>query len=458
MADSEISTSDPHQNPPMPSRYRYVRHALHLSRIALRRWRRRTFFLIGGLMVGGAAVAMALLADAAQVQWHHLLAFQRYAALAITPLGFGLALFLARRFFPNSQGSGIPQVIAARALPDVEGRLALVSLQIAAGKIVVMLLGLLCGASIGREGPTVQVGAALMFAAGRRALDYQRGLLLAGAAAGIAAAFNTPLAGIVFGIEELSRSFESRTSGLVVGAVIAAGLTSLGLVGDYTYFGSTPAVLPFGRAWLVVLVCGVVGGVAGGLFSRILILFTRGLPGRVGQIIKRHPVGFAMFCGLGVALCGLASGDSVYGTGYDQARAIVHGAAPGSEAFGPLKFVATVLSSISGIPGGLFAPSLSVGAGMAAGLHHFFHDVPLGALALIGMVSYLAGAVQTPITSFVIVSEMTENHALIIPLMLAALIADGTSKTICRGSLYHSLAEIAIENAARKSAGKTNEQ
>lgn len=84
---------------------------------------------------------------------------------------------------------------------------------------------------------------------------------------------------------------------------------------------------------------------------------------------------------------------------------------------------------------------------MAAELHPFFQHVPLGALALIGMVSYLAGAVQTPITSFVIVSEMTENHALIIPLMLAALIADATSKMVCRGSLYHSLAEIAIERA-----------
>lgn len=159
----------------------------------------------------------------------------------------------------------------------MQSRLSLVSLRIAAGKIVIMMLGLLCGASIGREGRTVQVGAALMFAAGRRTLHYQRGLLLAGAAAGIAAAFNTPLAGIVFGIEELSRSFESRTSGLVIGAVIAAGLTSLGFAGDYTYFGSTPAVLPFGGGWLVVPVCAVVGGFAGGLFSRILILFARGL-------------------------------------------------------------------------------------------------------------------------------------------------------------------------------------
>lgn len=432
---------------PMSPRYRYLNHALKLSRIALRRWRRRTLFLIGGLLVGAAATGMALLADVMETQWHQFLLLQRYAALAVTPLGFGFALFLAQRFFPNSQGSGIPQVIAARALPNGERRLALVSLKVAAGKILVMMFALLCGASIGREGPTVQVGAALMFAAGRRALDYQRGLLLAGAAAGIAAAFNTPLAGIVFGIEELSRSFESRTSGLVLGSIIAAGLTSLGILGDYTYFGTTSAVLPFGNSWIAVPVFGVIGGLTGGMFSRLLILFTRGLPGRAGRWIADHPVAFAMLCGLGVALCGLASGDTIYGTGYAQARAVVHGTFPKSDFFGPLKFIATVLSSISGIPGGLFAPSLSVGAGMAAELQPLFQHVPLGALALIGMVSYLAGAVQTPITSFVIVSEMTENHALIIPLMLAALIADATSKRVCRGSLYHSLAEIAIERA-----------
>ncbi len=452
---TDESSPDLAPNSKLPRR-RYLRHAYWRARMALRRWRRRTFFLIGGLAVGVAAVGMALSADAVQAQWQHVLAFQCYLALLLTPLGFGFALFMARRYFPNSQGSGIPQVIAARALPDGESRLALVSLRVGAGKIVVMLLGLLCGASIGREGPTVQVGAALMFAAGRRALDYQRGLLLAGAAAGIAAAFNTPLAGIVFGIEELSRSFESRTSGLVLASVIAAGLTSLAIVGNYTYFGTTPDIMPFGREWIVIPICAVIGGLAGGLFSRILILFTRGLPGRIGGWIARRPVAFAMLCGLGVALCGLASGDTIYGTGYDQARAIVHGSAPVDGFYGVWKFAATVLSSISGIPGGIFAPSLSVGAGIGAKLHQFFPDVPLGALALVAMVAYLAGAVQTPITSFVIVAEMTENHALIIPLMLSALIADAVSKAICRGSLYHSLADIAIERATHKAVGKTD--
>ena len=95
---------------------------------------------------------------------------------------------------------------------------------------------------------------------------------------------------------------------------------------------------------------------------------------------------------------------------------------------------------MSGIPGGIFAPSLSVGAGLGAEFHAIFTTIPLGALALIGMASYLAGVVQTPITSFVIVSEMTQDHAMVIPLMVAALIADAVSRLVCKEGLYHTLA------------------
>jgi H+/Cl- antiporter ClcA len=114
-----------------------------------------------------------------------------------------------------------------------------------------------------------------------------------------------------------------------------------------------------------------------------------------------------------------------------------------------MKFFASLLSAIGGVPGGIFAPSLAVGAGLAANLHPLFQDVPLGALALVGMVSYLAGVVQTPITSFVIVSEMTQNHRMIIPLMLAALIADAVSKSICKDSIYHALAQVFLDKAAK---------
>ena len=384
---------------------------------------------------------MALLADKAQELFRHIIGASQFLALLVTPLGFGFAVYLARTVFPNSQGSGIPQVIAVRKIDDPVARNALVNLRVAMGKIVVMMIGLLCGASIGREGPTVQVGASIMGFIGRKApIVYQQNLLLAGAAAGIAAAFNTPLAGIVFGIEELSRSFEAKASGLVLGCIIAAGVTSLAILGDYTYFGTTTAVMPLGRAWLVVPLCAVVGGLLGGLFSRILILClvgegTRGLR----KIVTQRPIAFAMACGLGVALCGLAGHHSSYGTGYAEARNILDENANLTLLFMPLKFLSTVFSAVSGIPGGIFAPSLSIGAGLGAEFHAWFTTIPIGALALLGMASYLAGVVQTPITSFVIVSEMTQDHAMVIPLMVAALIADAVSRIVCKDGLYHAL-------------------
>jgi H+/Cl- antiporter ClcA len=414
---------------------------LGFSRLSVDQWFRRAVFLIGGLCVGAAAVLMAVLADRAQDLFRLVLGVSQAWALVVTPLGFGIGVFLARTVFPNSQGSGIPQVIAARQTDDPVARGALVSLRVAVGKIVVMMIGLCAGASIGREGPTVQVGAAIMGFIGRRApLIYQRNLLLAGAAAGIAAAFNTPLAGIVFGIEELSRSFEAKASGLVIGCIVAAGVTSLAILGDYTYFGSTAATLPLGRVWLIVPLCAVAGGLLGGTFSRILILCLTGPPSwSVRRLATGRPIAFAMSCGLGVALCGLAGHHSSYGTGYAEARGILHGQKDLTLLFMPLKFVSTILSAISGIPGGIFAPSLSIGAGLGADFHAVFQSVPIGALALIGMAAYLAGVVQTPITSFVIVSEMTQDHAMIIPLMVTALIADAVSRLVCENGLYHTL-------------------
>ncbi len=424
------------------------------SRIAFKRWTRRLMFLAGGIVVGLAAILMAFLADHAQAAFSRVLAYSPYMALVVTPLGFGFATLLATTVFPTSQGSGIPQVIAALRLPPAASA-PLVSLRVAIGKIVVMGLGLLFGASTGREGPTVQVGGAIMYSIGHWAPFRQPGFLVAGAAAGVAAAFNTPLAGIVFGIEELSRSFETRTSGLIIGAVIAAGLTSLAIVGNYNYFGQVAAELPLGKAWFVVPVCAVICGVAGGLFSRILVLFARGLPGTIGAAIKRHPVIFAIACGLGVALCGVLSGVHVYGTGYDQARAILH-ATDVYPGFGPLKFIATVLSAISGLPGGIFSPSLAIGAGIASDLSYFFPHSPLGALVLIGMVSYLTGVVQAPITAFVITSEMTNDQAMVIPLMAAALIANAASKTVAPEGVYHALAKSfmrAAEPVIKKESG-----
>ena len=421
----------------LPLKLRHVRILRALSR----RWRRRMIFTGGALAVGLMAFGLARAADGAQHIFQQFLRHVPYGGFALTPLGFALTAWMTSRFFPNTQGSGIPQAIAARELKATEDRAKFVNWRAGAGKVLLTLMALIFGASVGREGPTVQVGASMMFEIGRLSPRRQPGLILAGAAAGVAAAFNTPLAGIVFAIEEVSRSFEIRTSGLIIGAVIAAGLTAVALGGNYSYFGSTAAMLAYGWSWLAVLFCGVLGGLFGGLFARILILFAYGLPGSIGALIKRYPVWFALVCGILVAVCGYVSNETTFGTGYVYARQAVHGAARLPFMFTPLKFLATTFSSISGLPGGIFSPSLSVGAGLGADVAQFFPSSPVGPIVLIGMVSYFTGVVQAPITSFVIVSEMTDNHQMLVPLMLAALIANASSKIVCREGVYHALAK-----------------
>ncbi|MGV8853971.1 MAG: chloride channel protein [Devosia sp.] len=412
--------------------------SLRWRRIWLPRWRRRSLFVVGGIFVGLAAVAMTFMADAAQSAFFQAQKTWPYLPLLVTPTGFAALAWVTSRYFDGAQGSGIPQVIAARQLTDMGAKQKLVSPKLAVAKMFLLTAGLLCGASAGREGPTVQIGASVMFFLGRFAPHRQPGLLLAGAAAGVAAAFNAPLAGIVFGIEEMSRSFELRTSGLVLGTVIVAGLTSLAVLGDYTYFGRSNETLALGAHWFSIPVVGVVCGLAGGGFSRVVIAFAFGLPGKAGRVIKRHPVLFAATCGIIVAICGIMTGGAAFGTSAEQAKAILAGEEV-TGLFGPLKLIATMVTTMSGVPGGIFSPSLSVGAGLATLLQGLL-GIPIGPLAIMCMAAYLAAVLQAPITAFVIVTEMTGNHALIFPVMICAVIASFVSKAICKEGIYHALA------------------
>lgn len=320
-------------------------------------------------------------------------------------------------------------------------RSQLLSLRLMVGKIVLTLIGLTCGASIGREGPTVQVGASIMMNAAKLSgVGRERGLILAGSAAGVAAAFNTPLAGIVFAIEEMSRAFESRTSGLVLIAVILAGLASLGLVGDYSYFGHSTSMLKIAIDWIAVPVCGVLGGLFGALFARIVVLGTAFLRSWLRVQSLRRALLLAAACGLIVAGCGLLSGGATYGTGYEAARGAIEGHMLGTS-YAPLKFLATLASRLSGIPGGLFAPSLSVGAGLGEIVARLLGVHAVGAIVLLGMTAYFSGVVQAPFTSFVIIGEMSGADGMVIPLMLSSVIACGVSRSFQRQSLYHALAQ-----------------
>ena len=408
-------------------------------------WLLRSVFWGGAVVVGLTAVLFALGAQLANECFRWVLAISPWLAFIVMPAGLALNTWIARTFFAGSQGSGIPQTIAALKAQDLNQLGGLLSLRITVGKIALTLMALTCGASVGREGPTVQIGASIMYSLRRFSrFSYQdelQGLIIAGGAAGVAAAFNTPLAGIAFAIEELSRSFEQRTNGLVLTAVIFAGLAANAVLGNYTYFGTVSTSLGPAVGWAAVILCGTTGGLAGGLFSRLLIVASGGWRGIVGSWIHKHPILLAALCGAILAVLGTLSGHHTYGTGYEEVRDILANGNSGYPAYGIYKFLATLVSYLSGIPGGIFAPSLAVGAGFGASLSHLLPFVPASSVIVLGMVAYFSGVTQAPLTTFIIVMEMTDNHSIVLPLMATALIAHGVSKVICAEPLYKTLAE-----------------
>ncbi len=408
----------------------------------MRLWRRRLVFWFGAVLVGIVSSYFAIAVDGAKQLFDHWILPYRLLPLFVTPLIFAVSAGITRRFFPAARGSGIPQAIAARIQRDPQSRKRLLGIDVAIAKMLLTLLGVLGGASIGREGPTVQIGASIMLlCAGMGGLSAQRGIVIAGAAAGVAAAFNTPLAGIVFAIEEMARAFEHRNSSIVLIAIVLSGAAAMSILGNYDYFGYTDIILTLTNNWQAVIGIGVVGGLAGSLFARVLINGEPYLRRCFGGMGNHKPVQFAAICGLAVALLGIITGGVTYGTGYTLGHDLLHGQMAPVWWQMPAKLATTALSAISGIPGGIFSPSLSVGAALGADMAQWFPGTPMQGVIVLAMVAYFAGVTQAPITAFVIVLEITGKATAAVPLIAAGVIAAGIGRMICPVSLYHSLAK-----------------
>lgn len=415
-----------------------------------RRWSDRLVVLFFAVLTGLVIVLFTKLSEDALNLFFKIASLAWWLPLILTPCLTALIVYLTRKYAATAAGSGIPQVMAALSSQTPRKyRSIYVSVKLSLSKILLTTMGLLGGLSLGREGPSVQIAAGIMHTA-RRWLSKnsqirESGLMLAGGAAGIAAAFNTPLGGVMFAIEELSKHPEDRRNGVLLSAIILAGMVSVSIYGNATYFGVIH-VQDIGFSLMIpALVVAIVCGVLGGIFSKIMIRsLNSDSEHRVQQFRSKRPVVFAFICGLAIAVIGIFTAGATFGSGYAHSKAMLENHADVLMSYAFLKIIATWLTTWSGVPGGIFAPSLAIGGALGNDLALLLNYVNAPTLIALGMAGFLAAVTQAPLTSFIIVMEMVSGHELVLSLMTSALIASAISRLISY-PLYSALTQYQLK-------------
>lgn len=419
------------------------------------RWWARAVVIAVAAAAGLTVVGFTWLTEHALRLFFDLHAAWWWAPLVWTPVSAAAIVWFTRRFAAGAAGSGIPQVMAAlEPSVDASQRGLFVSIRLTLAKIILTTWGLLAGLSLGREGPSVQIAAGIMLSARRwlpqRSSVTEHGLLVAGGAAGIAAAFNTPLAGVMFAIEELSRSPEQRNSGLLMSGILLAGLIGVSLNGNATYFGVIRVAEVGSSLILPGLLVALASGLAGGLFARLLIVSFGGKSrDRFTRWRRERPALFAAGCGLAVAIIGVASSGETFGSGYAHTRGLLEGHETMPTLYLLIKFIATWLTAWSGVPAGIFAPSLAIGAALGNDVAMLTHYAQASTLIALGMAGFLAAATQAPLTSFIIVMEMVDGHAMVLTLMACALVASAVSRVLSP-PLYGTLSQFQLQRLPKR--------
>ncbi len=428
-----------------------IRYLLHKKLRQTHRISRKTIefscLLIGASLVALFSLGFAKLAELG-LEWNALwTAKYPLAVWLVLPLGMALLAWFTPRYTPYVGGSGIPQVIAALSLPHGARKSYLVQFVQTLWKIPLTFLAMLFGASVGREGPSVQVGAAVMLAWGNwchhhniafRGLNANE-LMAAGAGGGLAAAFNAPLAGVIFALEELGRGVILRWERRVLLGVLAAGFILVAIDGNNPYFPLYKGATNTKDILLWVLMCGVICGILGGIFARLLAKGVAGVvPALIRGWVRHHPVTMALILGLILAGLGTYTNGQTYGTGYEVVTQALDGQLIQPETTGIAKLFATVATYWTGIAGGIFTPALTVGAGIGSQISGFTGELVDGRLlVLLCMAAFLAGATQSPVTAAVVVMEMTGSQPVLIWLLIGGIISTIVSRQIMPKPFYH---------------------
>ncbi|MNX36805.1 H(+)/Cl(-) exchange transporter ClcA [compost metagenome] len=404
-------------------------------------------FWIASIITGLIAVIytkLFLLAEALTSYVYHQ---SSWLLFLLTPICFILAWWLVNRYAPYAKGSGIPQVMSAITIssPVTDNKVnKLLSLRIALVKIASSLIMAVGGGAIGREGPTIQIAASIFRKINQVLPAWwpkvaKSNMIITGAAAGLAAAFNTPLGGIVFAIEELTKTHFSYFKTAIFSSVIIAGLTAQGILGPYLYLGYPKIGNLSGFIFLGVVLVAVISGLLGSGMSKIILLI---LKWKATFAFNHKHVLYTGSCALILAIIAVFLDYGVLGSGKDLMEKVLFSPDKYSAWYTPiLRIVGPILSFTTGAAGGIFAPALSAGAGVGSIVSGWFSfsETNTNLLILAGMVGFLTGVTRSPFTSAILVLEMTNRNNVIFHLILAGMVASLVSVIIDKHSLYDHL-------------------
>jgi H+/Cl- antiporter ClcA len=417
-------------------------------------------FWVGAVATGLIAVLYAKLFSYAEKGTAYVFHKAGWAFFIISPICFVIATWLVAKFAVYSRGSGIPQVSASIELSNPKHNYKvdkLLSLKVIFIKIISSLVMVFGGGVIGREGPTIQISASIFKKINDWLPDWypkisKRNMIVTGAAAGLASAFNTPLGGIVFAIEELTKTHFSFIKSALLTGVIIAGLTALNFLGPYLYLGYP--VLNNISVWILLSVVPIalITGLGGsGMGVAILFLLKRKTFITTGY----KSIAYSVVCGLVIAALGYFVSESAFGSGKEIMISTLFTTNKHLEWYiSIIRVLGPIVSFSTGAAGGIFAPSLSAGASIGAVFAGIFHlaasDTNL--IILCGMAGFLTGITRSPFTSSILVVEMTNSHNIIFYIMLSALLANLISNIVSRHSFYDHLKDTYIAEIHKQSA------
>ncbi|MEO8909431.1 MAG: chloride channel protein [Gemmatimonadaceae bacterium] len=396
--------------------------------------------LVIGALVGLVVVAFILLTGRLAAHMYPA-GGEGWRRILVPTLGSLISGFLLYKYFPLARGSGIPQTRAAVFIHD--GR---ISFRSVVGKFVCCTISLASGIALGREGPSVYIGSGLASVIARRlglSKAQVKWLVPVGGAAALSAAFNTPIAAVLFTLEEIMGDLHAPVLGSVVLASATAWMVLHLVLGDSPLFHVAGYQLVRPGELIIYVVLGVVGGLASVAFVKLLLWLRAKFARLPAKSLWIQPVAG----GLTVGIFGFFV-PQVLGVGYDQVERVLNGdvVLKAVLLLGVLKILSTSVAYASGNAGGIFGPSLFIGAMVGASVGSVAHmafpasTAGPGAYALVGMGAAFAGIIRTPLTSVIMIFEVTRDYTIIVPLMLANLIAYYISQKLQPEAIYEALA------------------